>query len=78
MREDSGDGGATLALDVHEEAVWRLDQAFQFVLLLLRGQGGVQEISLDDGLRGQRINSAWKQLQFQIKITQDNTQIIEG
>ena len=54
MGEDGGDRGASLALDVHEEAVGGLHQAFQFVLLLLRGQGGVQEISLDDGLGGGR------------------------
>ena len=46
VAEDCGNVEAALALDVHEVAVRRLDQALQLVLLLLHLLGRVQQINV--------------------------------
>jgi len=44
--EDRGDVEATLALDVHEERVWRLHQTLKLVRLLSHGGRWVQEVNI--------------------------------
>lgn len=51
VRENSGDGEAARALDVHEERVRVLDQTLQLVALLLLLGRGVNEIN------GKRLSS---------------------
>ena len=46
--EDSGDTHAARALDVHEVGVGRLDKAFLLVSSLLLGDGGVEQVVLDE------------------------------
>jgi len=52
VREDGGDVDAAGALDVHEEAVGRLHQTLELVLPLLNCGVGVQEVVLQEGVRG--------------------------
>ena len=46
MREDRSDVEAPLALDVHEEGVWALNQALELVLVLHDRRGRVQQINI--------------------------------
>ena len=46
LPKDGGDVEATLALDVHEERVWRLDQTLELVLLLLQRRWRVQKVDV--------------------------------
>ena len=46
--EDGGDAHAAGALDVHEVGVGRLDKTFLLVGSLLLGDGGVEEVVLDE------------------------------
>ena len=48
VREDSGDTHAAGALHVHEVGVGRLDKTLLLVGSLLLGNGGVEQVVLDE------------------------------
>ena len=48
VREDSGDTHAAGALHVHEVGVGGLDKAFLLVSSLLLGDGGVEQVVLNE------------------------------
>lgn len=61
MRENSCNGKATGAFDIHEVRVWRLHKSLEFVLPLLGLSRGVKEIDgerhFEEGVKAGELES---------------------